>query len=502
MNFYGRKLPGPGQVAGYGWLISELDLRTPMPRRLALVSDHHERRSEPEWEIFRSEQWPGEAVFDHLTFAIKNEGIDLRIMHEVTRVADPSEISRALMGATGLVARRLWFFWEWLTGEMLDLPDLGKVKYQPALDPDIYFAIDPGIRSARHKIIDNLPGTPAFCPLVQRSQKLERLIALQLPTLAREITGKAPQHIVSRAAAFLLLDDSKASFAIEQEKPGPQRAARWARAIGEAGSHPLSQGELERLQQIVLRDARFVTMGVRKEGGFIGSHSRDGRVPEPVHISARHEDLADLLEGIALYETRALEGGFDPMVVAAAVAFGFVYIHPFEDGNGRLHRYLLHHVLARGGFNPTGLVFPISVVVHRRIEEYSVVLKSVSEPMMEFIEWKPTARGNVEVLSDTAALYRFFDSTMHAEFVADCVRETVEQDLPREIDYIERYDRFKSSVDALLDMPAPMVDLLRGFLEQGNGTLSRRALRKEFSTLTEEEVTVIEAAYAAAWPPD
>jgi hypothetical protein len=68
----------------------------------------------------------------------------------------------------------------------------------------------------------------------------------------------------------------------------------------------------------------------------------------------------------------------------------------------------------------------------------------------------------VEVLSDTAVLYRFFDSTMHAEFVADCVRETVEQDLPREIDYIQRYDRFKSSVNEILEMPARMVDLLAG----------------------------------------
>lgn len=502
MNLYGRKLPCPGRIAGYGWLVSELGLSVPLPRRLSLVSDHHKRRSEQEWEIFRSQQWPGEAVFDHLMFAIKHEGIDLRILHEVTRVADPSEISRALVGATGLFARRLWFFWEWLTDEKLDLPDLGKVKYEPALDPDIYFTIDPGERSARHKIIDNLPGTPTFCPLVQRSSKLEQLIALQLPARAREVIEKAPKHIVSRAADFLLLDDSKASFAIEQETPAPQRAARWARAISEAGRHELSQGELERLQQIVVQDPRFVKMGVREEGGFIGGYSRDGKTPEPVHVSARHEDLPDLLKGIAFYEARALEGGVDPMVVAAALSFGFVYIHPFEDGNGRLHRYVLHHVLARGGFNPEGLVFPISVVVYRRIEEYSDVLKSVSEPMMDFIDWRPTARGNVEVLSETAVFYRFFDSTMHAEFVADCVRETVEHDLPREIDYIERYDWFKSSIDETLDLPTRMLDLLRKYLDQGNGKLSGRALRNEFSALTEEEVALIEEAYEAAWSPD
>lgn len=142
-------------------------------------------------------------------------------MHETTKVADPSEISRALAGATGLLARRLWFFWEWLTDEKLDLPDLGKVKYEPALDPDMYFAIDPGDRPARHKIIDNLPGTPAFCPLVQRSSKLDQLIARQLPARAREVTDKAPQHIVSRAAAFLLLDDSKATLRSSRKSPVP-----------------------------------------------------------------------------------------------------------------------------------------------------------------------------------------------------------------------------------------------------------------------------------------
>jgi hypothetical protein len=484
---------------GYGWLVGELGLRVPMPRRRSLVSNHHERRSEPEWEIFRSQQWPGNAVFDHLMFAIKNEGIDLRIIHETTKVADSSKITRALEGATGLFARRLWFFWEWLTDEKLDLPDLGKVKYEPALEPEKYFAIDSGERSARHKIIDNLPGVRSFCPLVRKTSRLEDLISQQLPSRAREAVKKAPQHIVSRAAASLLLGDSKASFAIEQEKPGAQRAARWARAIGEAGSNQLSQEELERLQQIILQDARFVKMGVRKEGGFIGSHSRNGKIPEPVHISARHEDLAELLAGISLYETRAIEGGVDPMVVAAAVAFGFGYVHPFEDGNGRIHRYMLHHVLARGGFNPAGLVFPISVVVYRRIEEYSAVLKSVSGPMMEFIDWRPTSQGNVEVLSDSAVFYRFFDSTVHAEFVADCVREAVEHDLPKEIDYIERYDRFRSNVDEILEMPARLVDLLRGFLEQGNGKLPKRALAKEFSALTEVEVVQIEEAYEAAW---
>ena len=36
----------------------------------------------------------------------------------------------------------------------------------------------------------------------------------------------------------------------------------------------------------------------------------------------------------------------NPVIAAAVLAFGFVYIHPFVDGDGRIHRDLIHHVLA------------------------------------------------------------------------------------------------------------------------------------------------------------
>ncbi len=40
-----------------------------------------------------------------------------------------------------------------------------------------------------------------------------------------------------------------------------------------------------------------------------------------------------------------------------------VYIHPFRDGNGRMHRCLIHHVLAERKFTPPDLVFPVSSVM-------------------------------------------------------------------------------------------------------------------------------------------
>jgi len=141
----------------------------------------------------------------------------------------------------------------------------------------------------------------------------------------------------------------KSSFSIEGEQPSAKRALRWGQIIGEAGSRKLSIAELERLQRIVIGDARFVHLGLRAEGGFVGTHDRTNNEPLPEHISARREDLQSLVEGVIAYVARAVDGAVDPVVIAAAAAFGFVYVHAFSDGNGRLHRWLIHHVLAAAG---------------------------------------------------------------------------------------------------------------------------------------------------------
>jgi Fic family protein len=142
----------------------------------------------------------------------------------------------------------------------------------------------------------------------------------------------------------------------------------------------------------------------------------------------------------------------DPVIAAAAIAFGFVYIHPFEDGNGRVHRWLIHHVLSRAGYNPPATVFPVSAVMLREISDYKRVLESYSRPLLRLIEWHTTQDNNVEVVNDTADYYRYFDATLHAEFLYHCVETTVEHDLPEEVAYLEGYDRFVRGVQEIVDM--------------------------------------------------
>ena len=499
-NFLGRKLPEPATLAGYATLIERFDLKVPLPSRLSAISKRHHPRSTDDWQLLTPRHAPEDTLAGQLQFALKWEGVQLGILKAVFHAVSAEKIAAIIQQTpTGAYTRRLWFLYEWLTGGTLDLPALGKVRAVPVIDPELQFALAQGTMVPRQKIVNNLPGTPAFCPLVRRTDRLERYAEQQLSHHARDVVGNTHPDILARAAAFLLLNDSKASFWIEGERPAASRVARWGRAIGEAGSITLTVAELERLQKIVVGDARFVRLGLRTEGGFIGLHDRTTQEPLPEHISARPEDLPSLMEGMIAFKHRAVEGGLEPVIAAASLAFGFVYIHPFEDGNGRLHRWLIHHMLARTGFNPSGVVFPISAAILRRVHDYRRVLESYSRLLLPLIDWRPTPAGNLEVLIDTADFYRYIDATRHAEFLYECVEQTVQHDLVEEVELLRAYDAFVTSVSALVDMPQATVELLWRFLHQDQGKLSQRARTQEFAALTEAEVEQVEHLYGQAW---
>jgi Fic family protein len=238
-------------------------------------------------------------------------------------------------------------------------------------------------------------------------------------------------------------------------------------------------------------------MGFRKKGGFIGEHDRESGEPLPDHISAKDEDLEALIDGLIHANQMLIKDDLHPVLAAAMIAFGFVFIHPFEDGNGRIHRYLIHHILAKKQFTDQGIVFPVSSSILNHINDYRRVLESYSTPLLDFIEWVETRDHNVEVTNDTKDLYRFFDATRQAEFLFDCVEDTIRNIIPQEIRYLTNYDSFKNYLDEEFEMPDRMVASLVRFLEQNQGVLSKRAREMEFVMLNEKEVRQIESTYAA-----
>lgn len=498
--FQGRRLPEPGVPAGYAALIEAYGLQVPLPRQLHAIGQHHRLVAGEGWRLLTPRHAPPNTLEGQLTFALKWEGLDLTLLKRLFhQVGGPAIETLVRAHPTSSYARRIWFLYEWLLGTKLALPDASAGKTADVLDTELQFGVT-GERSSRHRVRNNLPGTPDFCPLVFRSEALARFIDLSLSARARETAGRVPADVLARAAAFLLLADSRSSFAIEGERPPQSRIERWGRTIAEAGRNPLSVDELLRLQRILIGDDRFVRLGVREEGGFVGERDRRTRLPLPEHVSARPDDLERLVDALVLFDAGPARE-LDPVVAAAALAFGFVYIHPFEDGNGRLHRYLMHHVLAERGFAPPGLVFPVSAVILREIDAYRAVLETHSRQVLPLVEWEPTEDFNVRVLNDTGDFYRFFDATPHAEFLYHCVQETIERDLPQETGFLAAYDRFAARVQDIADMPDATVDLLFRFLQQNGGKLSQRAQGTEFQRLTGDEVARVERIYAQELTP-
>lgn len=331
--------------------------------------------------------------------------------------------------------------------------------------------------------------------MVRRTRTLEEHLARDLAASAAAAVGRTNASLVARAARFLLLADSQASFEIEGERPPRDRLERWGRAILQAGKNPLTLEELNRLLGVLIEDRQFIHPGLRPDGVFVGDRDHTGD-PLPEVIGARPDDLPPLMAAMLESNARMRDSELDAVLQATATAFGFVYIHPYQDGNGRLHRCLIHHVLAERGYTPPGMVFPISAVMLDRIDEYQTTLRRHSGPLMPLIEWRPTPDRNVEVLNDTADLYRYFDCTEQAEFLYSCVARAVDRDLPEEIDYLRRHDEAQRRIAATVEMPDRLVQNLILFIRQNEGRLPKRRRRKEFDALTDDEVARIEAICA------
>ena len=502
--FQGRALPDTGWVVGYAAIIAGLQLRIPMPAAIAMVSKRYRTVESPGWRVFSQRYLPEDhtdlervrALYHHIVFALKYEGVNLSVFAALSRELNEQErLELVNIEPSGQYARRIWFLLEWVSGTAIPgKPDMEKKSYVLAVDPRWQLAVK-GVNSPRHRVINNLPGTPGFCAMVSNTPKISRHLAHHETSAPAHPWSEWPGELVQRATFSLSLKDSRASFAVEGESPRGQRVKRWSQALANAGIHELSDETLLGLQGLALENARNLHKGYRTEGGFVGEHDPRTGDPLPDHLSARPEDLPDLMDGLLKTSQLLIDDGFPAVAAAAAVAFGFVFIHPFADGNGRVHRYLMHHVLAKKGYVPQGLVLPLSTAILDHLQDYRSVLEAHSHPLLDCMDWEETEDHNVRVTSESRDLYRFVDLTWQTEFLIDCLQDTWNRILPAELTFLSRFDAFKRFIAQAVPMPEKQLTLLVNFLGQTSGRLSLRARTREFSALTDAEVERIEKAY-------
>jgi len=84
----------------------------------------------------------------------------------------------------------------------LPILDLNMKNYVSLIDEKLQFAVENGVKSQRHRIINNLPGTPNFCPIVRKTPLLERYIAENLSAQKNEYLQGIRKRVLQRASAF------------------------------------------------------------------------------------------------------------------------------------------------------------------------------------------------------------------------------------------------------------------------------------------------------------
>ncbi len=205
------------------------------------------------------------------------------------------------------------------------------------------------------------------------------------------------------------------------------------------------------------------------------------------------------MDGFVAAHKRMGAGEVSPVVHAAAIAYGFVFLHPFEDGNGRIHRFLIHNVLAQRGFTPKGVMFPISAAMLRNASQYDASLETFSHPLLSLVKYSLDDEGRMTVHNDTAIWYRYIDMTPQAEALFRFIEQTIEIELANELAFLANYDKTKAAIQEIVDMPDRQIDLFIRFCLQNNGRVSEQKRESYFHNLSDSEIARMEEAVQEAY---
>lgn len=449
--------------------------------------------------LFESKYRPKPTLAGNLQFALRYEGLNLEVLALLFTRTGRLEIETSIAEQPeSSFARRIGYLYEWLMGEEIKAAVAPKAAYVPIVDEKLQFGLADGPKDGKFRVINNLTGNRLFCPLVRKTDFLQEMVRKDLKQRTIDTLAKYDPNLLRRAAAFLYLKETHSSFEVEREKPSPNRAQRFADLLREAESGtPLSEDRLVQLQNAVL-DPRFHEFSYRNQQNWIGQDLGYRRKVD--FVPPRQKDVRDLMTGLVEFSQTIRENpqNLDPVVAAAILAFGFVFIHPFMDGNGRLHRFLIHEVLSSSGFTPKGIVLPVSAVILANQAEYVHTLENFSKPLQARTTYNSDVPGTPATGND-ALYFRYFDATDQASFLYRALERTVEKDLQEEISYLLGFDAAHAALKNVLDWPAHSLDLFIQLVHQNGGSLSKTKRQSHFTWMTDEEVKRSEAVVTEAF---
>lgn len=472
---------------GYEFLRESLDLRTFAPIRPAHIGPTTRVQS-----VGHALTIPRHVAPDtidplaHVLFALKHEGTNLQILSEtLVRIPAADMLTELNESPNGAYIRLACYLWEEFNAQELSpIPAIGGAQ-QLLFDPERYVT-GPVVKNNRWRVGFNGIGSIKYCVSVERTAAIEAALASQIIDRTKEFIESLGAEMMDRALSWAYLHETDSSFAIEREVPTEDKARRFVELLKQAHEpRELSEDYLVELQNVAITNPFDKAASFRFEQNWLSGPGRGS--PSVTYLPPPPALASELMQELMALASVAPKN-IDPVIVASIISFGFVFIHPFMDGNGRLSRFLFHYALCQSGMLQKGLVLPVSVAMKKHEADYLKALRTYSRPARE--KWDVRWVGEDEFQFNflgTDAMYRYWDATPCVEFGYRMAEEALEIELRQETQFLAAYDHVVRVVNDRYDVRGPdLSNLVRSCLENGNKLSNNR--RKQYASRMLPEV--------------
>ncbi|WP_336274041.1 Fic family protein [Vreelandella indica] len=501
------------KLIGYAYLHEHLALGVCPPKHPARVRPVTRIMTMGDEIAVPAGRAPDASLLAHLVFALKHEGIDLAILAGTLPHLPTEELQEALQNSpNGIYLRKLAYLYEAMVKRLpFDIAVSGRAV--PLFDPEHYI-VGPSVRDSRWRIDFNGLGTLEYCATVRRSSVITALLEEDILRQAATFMASLPTGMLDRAIQWAYLSETQSSFAIEQESPSPDKQQRFMQLLRQAHERrPLTEAYLVELQNSTISNPFDKAATFRHEQNYLhnGLPGALGVSYLPPPPALCDELMKGLMAWANLDSEKGIADGVSPLVVSAVLSFGFVFLHPFMDGNGRISRFLIHHTLCRKGGLDRDNLLPISVAMKRHEAEYLAALEAFSKPTREHwnVTWIDADQYDFH-FKGLDALYRFWDATEAVAFLLKMAKAALEDELKAETHYLACFDHVYAAINEAYDIRGSDLARLVMMCLSNEGRLSNNR-RKQFRYQVADEVLdaietearkVLEAHQNEQAPPD
>ncbi len=150
------------------------------------------------------------------------------------------------------------------------------------------------------------------------------------------------------------------------------------------------------------------------------------------------------------------------------------------------------------------MILPVSAEILANLPAYDACLEQFSKPLLAAAEYSLTEAREmtVETPSDIEGFYCYPDLAAQAAFLGQMLEKMIQQAIPDEIHFLQKFDRARRGIGAVVDLPDRKSESLLKRLFTTGGKLGQKRRQREFTDFTDQEVAEVKESYRPAFSDD